>query len=232
MDPPNSLFSLNSQKLKADMRVVLETYFINLIILSSLIFLVIIFLNKDDLANILAEYKKQQWAYFRPINISDFIFFLNYQALNPAIYEEIIWRGPIWFLIYYGFKARNNFSIWIYLLVISLSVNYGFSLHQTFLTPLIVEEINGRGPLKFLTNYQFELNEIHATWFILLIASMCLNYSWAVTHTFGLPIFLVGIPAYIALIRTKNIFVPIFCHFISNMSLYILAQALLYTKFI
>lgn len=181
MDPPTKKFHLNSQKLLADLRVSLWVLFANFCILLTLIIFTLAFFGQEKLISLLADYQKINHDYFTPLkNIEIIKIFIKFDALNVAIYEEIIYRGPIWFLAYYEFKLISN----------------------------------------------------RLTWTILLAVSIYLNYLWALPHVFILPIFLVGIPIYVSVIKTKNIFVPIFCHFLSNLSLFFLVHALMYFKII
>ena len=81
--------------------------------------------------------------------------------------------------------------------------------------------------------YGFKLKiKVNLTWVVFIIVGGYLNYQWAITHTSFLPIFLIGIPAYILVIQTKNIATSMLCHFISNLSIYILIQILLFFKVI
>jgi len=156
------------------------TYFINCFILFFLLIMLFTFLSYEELASILSKYKNGQIIYFLAPTKNNLIAFIQLGALAPAIIEEIIFRGPIWFLVYYEIKFKDP---------------------------------------------RFNL-------IFLLLAIPALSYAWAIPHTFALPIFIVGIPAYILVIKTKNIFAPMLCHFISNLSIYILLQISLYFKII
>lgn len=180
MSPLNTDPVTGIDKLLSDLKAVGQTCLINGGILCSLAIVMFVLAGPEIFPSALASYRWHDKPYFKPFSLQSFKVFFQYYMVTVPINEEIVYRGPIWFLAYYRFGFRNKYLTWIMFFVISAY----------------------------------------------------LNYLWADLHAFCLPVFLVGIPAYILVIKTKNIFTSIISHSLSNLSLYVLAQFLMFFKII
>lgn len=105
---------------------------------------------------------------------------------------------------------------------------------QESLLPAIHEEAVFRGPIYIAIKHNFRLRVFkNITMAVLLPSILILNYlwvSWPLGHTNNLPVFITGLPLYWLVFKTRALWPSMLCHFLSNLSIYMLVQIFLYFK--
>lgn len=123
------------------MKAIGRAYLANCIILISLGVIILIILGPETISSALAAYKKHQPDFFGTFTPYRFKRFFQITLLKGPIEEEILNRGPVWLLAYYGFKTRNKYLTWSVYMAVAGFFNYQWADTHTFILPVFLAGI-------------------------------------------------------------------------------------------
>ena len=134
-------------------------------------------------------------------------------------------------LIIANLRVSNSYYFYIFNAQNLLRVLSSYCLQAA-----VLEEGLFRYPILALVKSNLKIHiKYDITKLFLVILALGLNLMWAIGfepltggHPTPIPVFLVGIPLYWLVIKTKSLWPAILCHASSNFLLYILVQVLIY----